>query len=270
VCELEEISMPPLKLAKNFHQMAILGILGFLGAIGYFSYISLDRLIAVQESSGAEIDVSGRQRMLTQRIGMLADLLVETQDRAAQRGIRLDLLEATALMAKSLDGLIEGDAAMGLPGNPSPAVRALYFGPRRFIDRDVRAYLQRARELVDKTDGGVDGLHPLAVELQEEALGPLLKDLDIVVRLYKEKGTASVASLRLRTITGTVIALILLTILALLLSRQLLERARARAWEPDALGDRRRIFILVLIMTTVAVIIAGSSIWVLYRTAFEQ
>ncbi|MGD8382339.1 MAG: hypothetical protein PVJ11_09365, partial [Syntrophobacterales bacterium] len=36
------------------------------------------------------------------------------------------------------------------------------------------------------------------------------------------------------------------------------------------MGERRRLFLLVLIMTTVSLVVAGITIYVLYGTAFEQ
>jgi PAS domain S-box-containing protein len=256
--------------AVKIHGVFALGVLALLGALSYFSYVSLDALIAVRQGSGAQINVGGRQRMLSQRISLLAARLAVTGDPAEYRSTRSNLLNAVALMAHSHDRLIKGDAAMGLPGNPSPTVQAMYFGPRRYVDRDVRAFLQRASGLVEKLDEKSEMAGAILSEIQEAALGPLLEDLEAVAGQYEIEGAATSASLRLRTVFGTVFGLILLTIFFLVVSRPLLQLTRGRAQGAETLGSRRRIAVLLLIMTAVVVITAGAAIGVLYNTAFEE
>ncbi len=93
-------------------------VIGMLGGVGYFWYVILDDLVAAERSSGTQINVSGRQRMLSQRINLLAERLLAATDAIERDSLRKSLLAAAGLMETSHDGLINGEPSLGLPGNP--------------------------------------------------------------------------------------------------------------------------------------------------------
>ncbi len=68
-------------------------------------------LVQQQEAEAREVNVAGRQRMLSQKMTKHA-LLLARGDESQRAGLQ----GSSALFARSLQGLIHGDAEMGLPG----------------------------------------------------------------------------------------------------------------------------------------------------------
>ena len=58
----------------------------------------LDKIISVREINAAVINISGRQRMLSQRAALFALRLVSTQDKLEQEKLRQKMLAAIDLM----------------------------------------------------------------------------------------------------------------------------------------------------------------------------
>lgn len=90
--------------------------------------------------------------MLSQRTAFFCLRLVYSQSATEREKLRSELLDAIALMEKSHKGLSEGDPSVKLPGNPSKAVKAMYFEPPLNLDRQLRDYIQEVRALAAATD----------------------------------------------------------------------------------------------------------------------
>lgn len=75
----------------------------------------------VNPALAAAINISGRQRMLTQK--MSKEYLLIAQGKHADKN-KADLKKTIDLFDKSLNGLINGDPAMGLSPAPTPEIKA--------------------------------------------------------------------------------------------------------------------------------------------------
>ncbi len=161
--------------------------LKLLPVLAMNSLLDLKPITAVREINAAVVNVSGRQRMLSQRTALFALRLVCTQDIVEQEKLRQELLAAINLMEKSHNGLINGDAEMKLPGNPSPTVQGMYFDLPLNLDKQVRNYITQARALaqVDKSELTQDNIH-LRYILNASATD-LIKALDAVVSQYQQE-----------------------------------------------------------------------------------
>jgi HD-GYP domain-containing protein (c-di-GMP phosphodiesterase class II) len=155
----------------------------------------LQLVIATQQRNANVINIAGRQRMLSQRATLFASQLIfaPTVNRAA---LRDDLRAALDLMERSHAGLIRGDVELQLIGQPSDAVRNMYFAPPLEVDRGVRTFVQLGRDLLNAPDDTLrDGNTQVRAMLQA-AQGPLLVALDAVVKRYATESEEEVSVLR--------------------------------------------------------------------------
>jgi diguanylate cyclase (GGDEF)-like protein/PAS domain S-box-containing protein len=168
--------------------------LALVATLSTAAWLSLKLVISEQKSTAAVVNVSGRQRMLSQRTALFANLLVNAP--IAQRPeIRQKLSSAIELMAHSHQGLTHGDAAMGLPGSMSATVRELYFGGANPLNDQVDIYVLKVKDLLQTNDDQLTADHPLVRYITQTAPSTLVAALDAVVQQYQIEGETSVSSL---------------------------------------------------------------------------
>ncbi|NCA69580.1 MAG: response regulator [Sphingobacteriia bacterium] len=189
------------------------------------AWISLQLVISAQETTAAIVNVSGRQRMLSQRTALFALQLVkapplERPDRRERLRQTIDLMQVSHL------GLTGGDPGMGLPGHMSEVVRALYFEGDTPLDQLVRDYLEAARVLLDAPDEHLSVNHPALRHIL--AIGPnaLLAALDAMVWQYQREGEAAVAKLKRIETAVWLLTLLLLALEAGFIFRPFSRRVR--------------------------------------------
>lgn len=120
-------------------------VLILLAALAFGSYYILENLIDSQRTNAADINIAGRQRMLSQRIGFLFSQLENAKSVEFRKTLSQLLVQAIETMEKSHNRLIRNIGEPRLEGEISSSIMSYYFGPRAFLDRDVTAYLERAR-----------------------------------------------------------------------------------------------------------------------------
>lgn len=154
------------------------------------TFLDLNQVSVVREINAAVVNVSGRQRMLSQRAALFALRLVCTQDSTEQAQCRQELLAAIDLMEKSHNGLIHGNSEMKLPGHPSAVVQGMYFESPLHLDRQVRTYINEARLLAQATLGELTQNNPHLQYILKVAAKDLLEALDTVVSQYQQESDA--------------------------------------------------------------------------------
>ncbi len=157
------------------------------------AYFIMNNLLSINESSGTIVNVSGRQRMLSQR-GALFALRMVTENDAAQKAEAREKLQAVAeLMMKSHLGLIHGDKDMGLPGKLSEAMRAMYFQQPNLLDKQVRQYVNAIEQLIENANSGGATLENEHLQyILKVAPTRLLKTLNAAVKQYELEATAEI------------------------------------------------------------------------------
>lgn len=153
-------------------------VLAVLGLLAIASFLTLSLHIRQQQDYGRLINLSGQQRMLSQRIEMLAERWMASR-LPTDRGTLLHTVDRMADIHEVLT-----DARRS---RLSPAVAELYFGPANRVDREVRSFLQQARQLAQtpETDLGTD--HPSHAQLKRISAQGLLDHLDAVVQQYQRE-----------------------------------------------------------------------------------
>ncbi|MEO5351594.1 MAG: response regulator [Magnetococcus sp. XQGC-1] len=198
--------------------MAVLLLLA-LFATG--SYFLLETLVNTQATTAAEINLAGRQRMLFNRILLIANKLVMARKHTLPSGEQPEKLHEEMntlleLMQKSHTALLYGDAAAGVASPRTEAVRALYHDRPAAVDNRLNNFLTQGRVLLASEEGELQtrqgSAHAQRALLAMEE-GGLLAGLDRVVVQYQQDAEG-----RLTTLTRTLTLFFLGTILLLLIS----------------------------------------------------
>lgn len=148
------------------------GRFGFaLTFVALLGLASLDVLAVTASEYATIINLSGRQRMLTQK--MSKEMLLVANGIEAEAN-RASLVQTADLFDRTLKGLRDGDASVGLPPTGSAVIR-------RQLDK-VEALWGPFRTLVATV---VDGGEVDVAKVAELNL-PLLKDMNTAVRLYEK------------------------------------------------------------------------------------
>ncbi|MCT7952865.1 ATP-binding protein [Ancylothrix sp. C2] len=140
-----------------------------------------------REINASVVNISGRQRMLSQRISLFSLRLVCTLDPSQQEEIRQCLLDAVELMEKSHQGLLYGDPTLQLPGHPSKEVHSLYFEAPHYVNQKVQQYIQETGKLLTSPNENLTLDNPHLNYIINAASGELIQALDAVVTQYQKE-----------------------------------------------------------------------------------
>ena len=130
------------------------------------------------ETIGALINLSGRQRMLSQRI-VLQMLLASRGDRIAREIAR----QCLSTFESAHSDLVTGNER--LPGTFSVALQQLYFGNSR-ADARIRGFIAQARIAIDAPPADTPGRASSLDALITQAT-PILELLQAVTQAYQEE-----------------------------------------------------------------------------------
>ena len=112
--------------------------LSLIAIIALASHWISQRVTTAQVNAAHDIDVSGAQRMLSQRIALLLGELASTTDRAATLA---DLREARDRFRSAHLGLVNGDPVMRLKGVKSKELGDIYFYPPHLVNERSEALI---------------------------------------------------------------------------------------------------------------------------------
>lgn len=193
------------KIATRRYLLAVV-IIALLATSAYYT---LHSALSDSEATAYVVNLSGRQRMLSQHIALDVHRYHQAQatdsNRSSPSTLMLQNLIDMRLANKQLSsGVLSKDQVIDL----SPQLRDMYFGQMNLHSR-VNSYLALAEQLY-KSDNVKDRM--LYLQSIDHTSPQLLKDLNKVVQQYQEEGEArleTISNLELLVLVTTLIALIL-------------------------------------------------------------
>jgi PAS domain S-box-containing protein len=161
--------------------------LGILAMLSLISFLILQENVRSGQSSAAVVNISGRQRMLSQRIALFSLRLAGAKEDIEREKLHKSLKDAIGLMERSQNGLLKGDRSLNLPGKKSDEAKALYFSAPIFLDAQVRKYIEEAKALLEGPDDTFNLENHHLKYILEASKERLIKSLDSAVTLYQQE-----------------------------------------------------------------------------------
>ena len=194
--------------------------LSIVAAMSLLSHLTLEGVIRSNEGAGAVINVSGRQRMLSQRIASLS-----AQVTLGIPGARETLKDSIVQFEQAHKTLVEGGGPQGFAPSSDPGLRALYFGGPHPLDTAVKEFIGLARE-VTVLDAGDPSAAAVSRRIYDQADKPLLDALNEVVTFHQSASEAHLGTLKQLQTASLLVVIGTLVLEAMLIFRPMVDRLR--------------------------------------------
>ncbi|MCB0319399.1 MAG: type IV pili methyl-accepting chemotaxis transducer N-terminal domain-containing protein [Bdellovibrionales bacterium] len=188
--------------------------LSLIALLATTAYLLSSTVIRNHQASAKIINDSGRQRMLSQRIGLLA--LSFTSIDLSSYDKSLSLRELDDALALLINTHAELSSPVSVGHSLSPTLQKLYFAPLVGVEtmmRDFQEKVARLRELVrDGTSRNDESLQIQGWKVAEFAKNKMLPALDRVVLQYQYESEQEVSGLQRLELVVFLVTLLLLTL----------------------------------------------------------
>ncbi|WPZ35058.1 ATP-binding protein [Thalassobaculum sp. OXR-137] len=255
--ETEDGAVEPNAWSKRAPTLAYAVGLTLVAVIATVIWFTTIFMASTQDQLAAEINVAGRQRMLTQKTALLTASLpsaatqADRADLIAEIAACTDLLERAHRIMLSRDAtLLPATAAEGadclpgrlepLPGGEmSPDLAAAYFEDPRPVDPLLTRYIELLRSLISLPSQADRRVETLRAEIFEIAHTDLPRRLDRVAQIIQREGEG-----HLRTLVVTKTLMWVATLVLLVLEVLFIFRPMVRHIERTILSIRTMTFSL--------------------------
>lgn len=191
---------------RNLRVRYIIG-LSMIASLTIIAQVLIQVQIVNQRADADIVNIAGRQRMLSQRLTKEALIL---QQYPNDENVRGSLVTTLDLWERSHRGLQAGDPDMGLPGENSATVSAMFDE----IDHNFEAIVQAAYCLItrESVTASICGTYEQSINLILANEGAFLPGMDRIVFQYADEAQARIQRLR---VTEALLATLTLVVLVL-------------------------------------------------------
>jgi PAS domain S-box-containing protein len=157
------------------------------------AYFIMNHLLSLNEKSGTIVNISGRQRMLSQRGALFSLRLITAETLDDKMTARENLQSIADLMLKSHQGLVHGSKEMGLPNHLSKAMYEMYFSAPHVLDKQVNEYVKAIQNLISDSYTENASLNNQHLQyILSVAPTQLLNSLNAAVKQYEEEAITEI------------------------------------------------------------------------------
>ena len=204
----------------TINYILILGILAFVTLV---NFLILHKVIDNQDSDALEINIAGRQRMLSQQLAMYALQLNGIEQQEEQLKTKAKINKISSIMLNTHEDLVESRLKTNTSSTLSPKFQALYFGPKQYVDKHVRQYLALIKQLIQLDNYNNPQSNHLAKEILQQAES-LVPQLNAVVMTHQEANAKNVNQLQESQAYTLLIAIIAVLLTAVFIFRPMVIR----------------------------------------------
>jgi diguanylate cyclase (GGDEF)-like protein/PAS domain S-box-containing protein len=213
--------------SSGYWYILVLFLLALLSLGGFYL---LNKVVVSQQTSSAEINIAGRQRMLSQKINFLVQRQVVATNVEKENKYREELKYYVQLMRDSHDGLTKGSEILGLSPPKSPELVSLYFGPAVVFDKDVDEFLDDVDRFIVAIGEDAEVLARKAEDIYTKSEN-LLPSLDLIVSQYQmdnEKRIYTLQTIKWLVFGSTLILLFFSGVISRRSERSIVEITKAK------------------------------------------
>ena len=186
---------------------------GLIFLVSLSSLVMLDHILEKQDGYAVVINMSGRQRMLSQQISLLAYEIITEQREDVKVGLLDQIDFSINLIRESHQQLVSQNKENGVGVEPSVELLNIYFHAPFEVDRIFNEYLLAIEALVGNStsEKNLDELSALSIT----ARGALLDGLDRVVKQFEMESVNYSESLKKSSVAIFLITVVLLFLIIL-------------------------------------------------------
>jgi PAS domain S-box-containing protein len=213
-------------LLRGVWTRSLIGLI-LIAILSTTTFFIISSLLKLNEKSGTIVNISGRQRMLSQR-GAFFALQVSTNTNKEEREIAITKLAAVAdLMEKSHLGLTTGSDELGLPNTMSDSIKAIYYNEPHELNSQVQEYVTAIRTLLSNVDASNANSESESLNyIMDVAPNRLLTTLNLAVQQYEDEANTELHNALKYERIVYIVTLLTLLMEALFIYRPLVNRVK--------------------------------------------
>lgn len=207
--------------------------LSIIALSAIIAHVLSENLTARHQGTLEVVNVSGRQRMLSQRTALLVERIRHSHDENERRAVAADLAHAVDQFEAAHQRLTGSGGGFA----QETALRDLYFAGPQPLNGVILGHIQALRSVIGQAESGGPVDEALARSVVANALGPVLARLEDMVARYQSDGERGFRVVRELGMLALFVTLATLLAEVLLIFRPMVRRVERQIAEIAQMTD---------------------------------